>query len=239
MGSGAASLTDSEIPQSTSADGASLIPDDEETIISKVLSNKAPKGNAAKETRDWHENDSAGQNVQVVLSPMKNCFLHFFHWFEALAIMSCFGILTTQLIPLVVVPLRQLGFLQTVLRVYVSLFTVIFILIELRVPWEFLKKAHLLQTYFSRGLLYTFLGVIGMEEAYSGRIDDMVHHASSDFHVAWAPLFMQISSWFVFVIGCAYMLLGLCCMQLVRDNLDQKHKQQVEEFRRLHNELSS
>lgn len=239
MGSGSASLTDPEMPQSANTDGPSLSPNDEETIITKLLSKKASKGNATKKTRDWHENDSTGPEVQVVVSPMKNCFLHFFHWFEALAIMSCIGILTTQLIPLVVVPLQQLGFLQTVLRVYVSLFTVIFILIELRVPWGFLQKAHLLQTYFSRGLLYTFLGVIGMEEAYSGRIDDMVHHASSDFHVAWAPLFMQISSWFVFVIGCAYMLLGLCCMQLVRDNLDQKHKKQVEEFRRLHQGRSS
>ena len=234
MGSGTASLTDPEIPEPLSTDIVCQTPNDEDTIIGKLLSNKA-----SKMPKDWQDDASTGPAVQVIVSPMKNCFLHFFHWLEGLAIMACIGILTTQLIPLIVVPLKQLGFLQTVLRIYISLFTVIFILIELRVPWVFLKKAYLLQTYFSRGLLYTFLGVIVMEEAYSGRIDDMVHHASSDFHVAWAPLFMQISSWFVFVIGCAYMLLGVCCLQLFRDNLDQKHKQQVEEFRRLHDARAS
>ena len=236
MGSGSASLTDPEILQSASADAAGLIPNDEETVIEKVFSNTATTGNSKKKKKDWHEEDLTGQKVQVIVSPMKIFFLHFFHWFEGLATMSCIGILTTQLIPLVIVPLQQLGFLQTVLRIYISLFTVIFILIELRVPWVFLKNSYLLQRYFSRGLLYTFLGVIVMEEAYSGRIDDMVHQSSSDFHVAWAPLFMQISSWFVFVIGCTYMLLGMCCLQLFRDDLDQKHQQQVEEFRRLHNE---
>jgi len=238
MGTGVASLRDPELPPGTDTDDDEQTTSSErETVITTVLKRGFKKEKVKTEV--WHDDESTGQPVQLVVSPMKNCCLHFFHWFEALAIMSCLGVLTTQLIPLVIVPLKDLGFLQTVLRIYVSLFSVAFILVELRVPWPFLKKAHLLQSYFSRGLLYTFLGVVVMEEAYSGRIDDMVHHASSEFHVAWAPLFMQISSWFVFGIGCFYMIFGLCCLQLLRDNLHKKHKQQVEEFQRLHNEIKS
>jgi hypothetical protein len=241
MGTGAASLRDPELPPPVTTSSELAADDDttlvseegleEETIISKV--SKVSSNNTKVTASDWHEDEPTGPAQLVVKSPMKNFFLHFFHWFEALAIISCLGVLTTQLIPLIVVPLNELGFLQTVLRAYVSLFSVTFILVELRVTLGFLKKSHLLQTYFSRGFLYTFLGVIGMEEAYSGRIDDMVHHASTDFHVAWAPLFMQISSWLVFVIGCVYMIFGVCCLQLVRDNLDKQHKKQVKEFQSL------
>lgn len=239
MGTGKVSLTDPEQPPASEAlGGDESLPseedgeeeEEEETIISKV--SKAKKKKKAK-SADWHDDEEEGMTAVIVKSPMKHCMLHFFHWLEAFAIISCLGVLTTQILPLVVFPLSELGFLQCVLRIYVSLFSVIFILVELRLPLGFLQKSHLLQTYFSRGFLYTFLAVIGMEEAYSGRIDDMVSHATDAFHVAWAPLFMEISSWVVFAIGCFYMLSGLCCLQVVRDNLHDQHKKEVETYKSL------
>lgn len=240
MGTGKVSLTDPEQPPAPEdLGGDDSLPSEEdadeegeETIISKVSKANKKKKKKAKSS-DWHSDDEEGTSAVIVKSPMKHCMLHFFHWLEALAIISCLGVLTTQILPLVVFPLSELGFLQCVLRIYVSLFSVIFILVELRLPLGFLQKSHLLQTYFSRGFLYTFLGVIGMEEAYSGRIDDMVSHSTDAFHVAWAPLFMEISSWVVFAIGCFYMLCGLCCLQVVRDNLHDKHKKEVETYKSL------
>lgn len=247
MGTGSASLQDPEVPP----DKNSVVDDhdddesqeesqeeEEETVISKVSKssrskNKKNKKNKKVSASDWHEDEPAGETVRTVRGPMKNCVLHFFHWFEGLAIISCLGVLITQILPLVVVSSRDLGFLQVVLRAYVSLFSIAFILVELRVPLGFLKKAHLLQTYFSRGFLYTFLGVVGMEEAYSGRIEEAVTHATDQFHVSWAPLFMQISSWLVFAIGCIYMISGICCLQILRDKLDKDHKEKLKEYEEL------
>jgi hypothetical protein len=235
FGTGPVSLQDPELPPAASDDEGPM--GEEETIVSKISkassTKSSDKSRKKVSAKDWHEDDpsTAASEVRVFKSPMKNFLLHFFHWFEAITILSCLGVLTTQILPIIIVPAHELGFLQIVLRSYVSLFSIIFILVELRVPFTFLKKSHILQTYFSRGFLYTFLGVVGMEEAYSGRIDDMVR-AKEEFHVAWAPLFMQISSWFVFVIGCMYMIFGVCCLQIVRDNLDKQYRERVEEFKR-------
>jgi hypothetical protein len=256
MGSGVVELHD---PESITSQSSAIDHDDENELLEKKITATTVRPNLESETKDsasilssskskfklsndkqeWHADHPTGQTVQIVVSPTKSYILHFFHWLEGLAIVSCLGVLTTQLLPLVLLisPDQELGFLQILLRVYISVFAIAFILVELRVPWDFLKKSHLLQVYFSRGLLYTFLGVIGLEEAFSGRVDDMVHHSTSEFHVAWAPLFMQISSWFVFGIGLVHMLFGICCLQRLRDNLDQKYKKQMEEFQRMHNEL--
>jgi hypothetical protein len=47
-----------------------------------------------------------------------------------------------------------------VLRLYISIFCVVFILVEYDAPIGFLKESMVLQNYFSRGFVYSFLGVV-------------------------------------------------------------------------------
>jgi hypothetical protein len=235
MGSGPVSLQDPELPPAISQEDDEPLEDfEEDTVISKISKPKrSRKKKKATGDSDWHEDEEASEAVRTVRGPRKNCLLHMLHWFEGIAIISCLGVLVTQILPLLFVSANHLGFLQSVLRIYVSLFSITFILVELRVPLGFLTKAHLLQTYFSRGLLYTFLGVVGMEEAYSGRIEESINHVTDEFHVSWAPLFMQISSWLVFAVGCIYMIFGMCCLQILRDKLHQDYQAKKKEYESL------
>jgi len=52
----------------------------------------------------------------------------------------------------------------------------LYILVELQVPLPFLENNTAFQEYISRGLLNSF---VGLEQAYSARIEDVVKHASS------------------------------------------------------------
>ena len=72
-----------------------------------------------------------------------------------------------------------------------------------------------------------------MEEAYSVRINDMQEHKGEEFHVAWASLFMQVSSWLVVVVGMIYMMCGMCCLRAIRDKLKQSYQEKVEAYHSL------
>jgi hypothetical protein len=98
------------------------------------------------------------------------------------------------------------------------------------VPVPFLKDSAILNNWISRGFLYSFIGLIGMEEAYSARVEELVGHANDKFHVAWVPTFMQISSWVMVATGYIYMLMGICCLKGVRNRLRENYRQRLKEY---------
>ena len=133
--------------------------------------------------------------------------------------------MATQILPLFFLSIKEIGLAEMVQKVYVTLFCLLFSLVEWDVPVAFLKNASFLQAYFSRGFLYSFLGLSCLEEAYSERVKDMVVHSKEQFHVSWISLFMQISSWMMLALGILYMLLGMCCLKLLRDKLKDEDKE--------------
>jgi predicted membrane protein len=84
---------------------------------------------------------------------------------------------------------------------------------------------------FSRGFLYSFIGLSALEEAYSERVLDMIAHAKDQFHVSWFSLFIQISSWMMLALGIIYMLIGLCCLKTLRDKVKAENKEKWETYR--------
>ena len=81
------------------------------------------------------------------------------------------------------------------------------------------------------GFLYSFLGLSCLQEAYSERVNDVVEHSDERFHVSWLPLFMQVSSWMMAALGAVYMILGLCCMKVIRDRMTKEHRERMETYR--------
>jgi hypothetical protein len=219
MGTGITSLQDPESPPPPSS------------IAPKDVICDAPTAWQADD--DEAKKDKKNKTIKVVRLPHRNPILYAFYWLEGIAIFGCLCLLATQLLPLVYMTAKEIGILQIFLRIYVGLFCIIFILVEYETPLPFLKSSLLLQTYFSRGFLYTFLGLICMEEAYSVRVDDMQEHKDEEFHVAWASLFMQGSSWLVVGVGVVYMLCGICCLRVLRDKMNQSYKEKMEQYRSL------
>lgn len=163
--------------------------------------------------------------------PSPNYCLYFFRVVACVAVVGSLGLIATQIIPLVIAPHTQ-GVLDFCLKVYVSLFCILFLLVEFDAPIPFLRNSQLLQMYLSRGFLYSFLGLICVSEAYSERVKEIVQSHADEFHVAWASLFMQISSWLMLGCGLFYMLMGLCCLKRLRDKLSKKDRQAWARYRK-------
>ena len=145
---------------------------------------------------------------------------------------SSLGLLATQIIPLFVAPFKEQGYFDLALKVYISLFCLLFILVEFDAPVPFIRNSQLLQSYLSRGFIYSFLGLICLEEAYSERVKEIVKLHADEFHVAWASLFMQISSWLIFACGVNYMCMGCCCLKKYRDKIRKKDKELWKKYRK-------
>lgn len=176
---------------------------------------------------DADENESRSTVADPMpYMPRYNPCLWIFHLLEGVAVVTALCLLTTQVLPLFMVPRAQImddiGVLSLALKVYISMFCFMFIIVETDLPVPLIRSSPLLQTYTSRGFIYSFLGLICVEESYSERVKDILAHGKDSFHVGWAAIFMQISSWVMLSIGVIYMMLGVCCLKRLRDRLKQQ-----------------
>ena len=68
-----------------------------------------------------------------------------------------------------------------------------------------------------RGWIYSFLGLVGMEEAFAVLVSD-----SSTSNILGSDLisiFVQLSSWGMVVIGVVYFVLGLLFMRSLKEKV--------------------
>ena len=81
--------------------------------------------------------------------PHRNCLMAAFHFIESVGVITCLALMGTQAIPLLMIPLDELGIANICLKIYISLFCILFVLVEWDVPIGFLKDASFLQAYVS------------------------------------------------------------------------------------------
>jgi hypothetical protein len=167
--------------------------------------------------------------------PRENPCLWLFHFLQGVAVLVSLCLLATQLIPLFLMSAadysERIGILSVALKVYIALFCLMFVVVETGLPVPFVRSSQLLQNYLSRGFIYSFLGLICVEEAYSERVKDLITHGKDEFHVGWVAIFMQLSSWLMLGVGVLYMLLGMCCLNLLRVKLQKKEKEDWKRYR--------
>lgn len=160
--------------------------------------------------------------------PGQNACLWLFHLLEGVSITAALCLMITQILPVVLVRPKdiaaRIGVTSMALRVYIAIFCILFVCTETQAPVPVVRNSQLLQTYISRGFLYSFLGLICVEEAYSERVKGIVSHVDDSFHIAWASVFMEVSSWLMLATGALYTLLGVFCCKRVRDRMKQKEK---------------
>ena len=163
--------------------------------------------------------------------PRYNPCLWLFHLLEGVTAVVCACLFVTQILPFFVLRFRDIGLLATMLKIYIALFSLLFVLTETGAPVPILRHSPLLQPYASRGFLYSFLGLIGVQEAYSERVRDVMKAHGDEFHISWAPLFLQVTAWLVLSSGVVYLVLGICCLQRVRDRLHQNELDAWRQYR--------
>jgi hypothetical protein len=107
--------------------------------------------------------------------------------------------------------------------------------VESRIP--FLNG--IIQNWILRGFLYSFIGLIGMEQDLAIRVEEISAGSASvlgpDFLTLFAMLFINITAWTIIGVGILYMLLGIVCMQGLYDRLEKEHREKVSEWKRKRN----
>jgi hypothetical protein len=157
FGTGALSLLDdsdeenpgqtSTIKQATGSNYGTINSEDDETA----------SPSAATGTTAGSATSSKKGNKIVILEsgkperPPRNCFLVVFHFIEAFGVVTSLCLMATQAMPIVLIPLSDIGAMSLVLKIYISLFCFLFVLLEWDAPIPFLRDATFLQKFFSRG----------------------------------------------------------------------------------------
>jgi len=130
--------------------------------------------------------------------------------------------------------------LEVVLRIYISIYCVIFLIaeLELRIPIVWKRNDGFLRSFLPRGLSFTFIAMVGAAEGvFDERIEDYKRSHKSPESLPGPGLFLallvQLSSWVLMVAGAIYIVLGLwCCpnMQKKRDECRAEYRAEVEVF---------
>lgn len=150
------------------------------------------------------------------------CCYNIFVLINTVAIICQFGMLLGQILSTMYV---HSDILQIALRVYIGLFCIAFMGLEADLC---LQNNYILGAFWSRGIVYSFIGLIGVEQSIALRVD-MLHmdHVESMLS-QMVSLLLHLSSWAMVCLGGLYFALGLICMQYLRDRLYAEEQKRIE-----------
>jgi hypothetical protein len=111
--------------------------------------------------------------------------------------------------------------IQYVLRVYVIFLCVLVVLNEME--WtKYTTDSTLLKLWITRGFIYAFVGVLGLEENETSRAKG----GSGSQNIALS--YISIVAWMMVAAGCLYTIFGLFCLQMLYDKLRREYVQRLE-----------
>jgi len=154
--------------------------------------------------------------------PTRHWIVRIFFTVENIAITTNLALLVSQALPLVVLPWGESEPGYLALKIYLCVFALLFLCVEIDHPAiPFLRKASFLKTYVSRGFLYTFFALVCFDEANSEKaykaLEEKNKKEASIFQVSWYALINQIAAASLLAIGLLYVLMGILCLQRVRN----------------------
>eukprot|EP00816_Leptocylindrus_hargravesii_P005922 CAMPEP_0196812618 /NCGR_PEP_ID=MMETSP1362-20130617/29053_1 /TAXON_ID=163516 /ORGANISM="Leptocylindrus danicus, Strain CCMP1856" /LENGTH=252 /DNA_ID=CAMNT_0042188401 /DNA_START=187 /DNA_END=945 /DNA_ORIENTATION=- len=157
----------------------------------------------------------------------KSCLHLFFDCVSSVTALSALCMGLSQVLPVFFVDEGDIGPVQMALRVYMTLFCVGVIVAELECL--LINRMPLLHSWLVRGIVYSFLGVVGMEESVAVKFDlnnddDSSVPTTREGH---ASLFIKLSSYAMTALGVLYFLMGCLCMKRLRDNCRTKYNERI------------
>jgi hypothetical protein len=155
------------------------------------------------------------QQLHEELNPRRTCMHQFFRLLKALVIFCALNMGIGQLLG---VAFEVDNPVQYVLRVYVIFLCILVVLNELE--WtKYTKDSTLLKLWITRGFIYAFVGVLGLEENETSKTK-----GGSDIALSY----IAIVAWMMVAAGCLYTILGLLCLQMLYDKLRRDYVQRLE-----------
>ena len=119
--------------------------------------------------------------------PNQNPILWLIHLINGAAVIASLSLILTQIVPYLANPAGQTKtfflMLNFILKFYIVLFCVVFLLVEIDVPLPFTRNSPMLQRFASRGFLYSFIGLISTVESYSDRVQSFLEKSTNGWCV--------------------------------------------------------
>jgi hypothetical protein len=154
------------------------------------------------------------------LPPPRSCLYTVFVIFSALAVLVTGMMVLSQILNVVILESTKGVIIQQILRVYI----LVFILAELQFE-QFLRLVPPMKNWVYRGFLYSFVGIIGIEESYAALAEE--YPKKPNIQEEMASLFLRITSYAMFAIGFLYIAMGLLCLKGVWEKLKDSYNEQV------------
>lgn len=158
------------------------------------------------------------------LPPPRSCLYTLFVIFSSLAVFITGMMVLAQILNVAILKSTKGVIIQHILRVYVLVFCIMFILAELQFE-RFLKLVPSMKNWMYRGFLYSFVGIIGIEESYAALAEEYPQMPS--LQEGMVSLFLRISSYAMFAVGLIYIAMGLLCLRGVWERLKISYDEQV------------
>lgn len=209
--------------------------------LSTTQSIKSGKSGKSSSTRRRKKKNTNNNNKSTTKKkkpdgPQKSICHLLFDSVRYLAIIASSMMLLMQLVPLYILK-SESTWLQIAVRSYLAIFCLFFILTESNIPIlrDLLSKfAH--SNWILRGFLYSFIGLISMEQDLAIKVADIAAGTTSSvlgptYSKLFASLFMDITTWTMISVGILYFVLGLLCMQQWYEKLSKNHDQKVREYK--------
>ena len=176
------------------------------------------------------------QQQQQYDGPKKSIFHLAFDMVRYMAILASCMMLLMQIIPIVILDEGEITGLQYFVRIYLIVICVSFVLVESRIPLLRRRAFPAHNNWMLRGFMYTFIGVIGMEQDVAIKVEDIASGTSNilgpDYGTLFASLSIAITTWIMVGVGILYMILGMMCLQRWYEKLDEEHRNKVSEWKR-------
>ncbi|CAB9522370.1 COPI associated protein [Seminavis robusta] len=176
--------------------------------------------------KEWSKKEEANQNEQMrsqlerlTKGPRKSCLHRTFNLLSFVMGMAGFLMIIGQLIGLYY---YEMDPIQGIMRGYVVLMSLLVILTELQ--WfQFIRESAILRIWITRGIFYSFVGVLGLEE------NDTTKISSEHVGVASAVKFVEVVAYIMVGCGCLYFVMGCLCLQLIYNRVVTDYEQRVSE----------
>ena len=155
----------------------------------------------------------------------KGCFM----FFASITTLSIIVLACMSISQIILLSKKHLPFLQFSLRLYILIFCLVFMLVEMDWPPQIMRNLPT-NNWLMRGWIYSFLGLVGMEEAFAVLVSD-----SSTSNILGSDLisiFVQLSSWGMVVIGVLYFVLGLLFMRSLKEKVRKDYYAAKDSHRR-------
>ena len=115
--------------------------------------------------------------------------------------------------------------IQLVLRLYVIVLSCLIVMNELE--WsKYTRDSAILRIWITRGIIYSFVGVLGLDENSDAVARDTSKNSVGD---AYATIYFAVVAWSLIVCGMLYFFMGLCCLQMAQDRMRSSYQARQEQ----------